>query len=81
MKLPKRLYNVYVKSLQNSPRLSLILKILLPPSMARARDGDVLDLLRVQILPSSMQSLIDAESFLVQMNAHPLLGLQWLVLQ
>ena len=39
------------------------------------------DLLRAQILPSNLQVLIDAESFLVQMNAHPLLGLQWLVLQ
>ena len=81
MKLLTRLYNVYVKSIQNSLRLSLILKILMAPSMARTRDGDVLDLLRVQILASSLQSLIDAESFLVQMNAQPLLGLQWLVLQ
>ena len=58
----KRLYNVYVKSLQNSPRLSLILiKILLSPNTARAKDGNVLDLLRVQILPLSLQSLIDAK--------------------
>ena len=39
------------------------------------------DLLRAQILPSNLQVLIDAESCLVQMHAHPLLLLQWLVLQ